>query len=235
MATFVNASAKRTRRLSALAAASCLGLGVALAGAATPAAASTVIYDFVGSCSGCSGMGVGEIVLQNFTPGQQLTAANFVNFTFTTSFGTFSIDAAQLKSFGGLLDPTNLTGAWFKLGDGDGQTFQSTGTGFWEVMSSLNGSSIGGGGGGGGGGSFGGDGGGRQGRGADSNPPPPPPQFDSFDGDVTDNVSFAPDFVGGPNGGVPEPAAWSLMIGGFAGVGGILRSRKRRAPSIEIA
>jgi hypothetical protein len=227
MTTFSSANTAAKRRLTGLAMAVCLGSGIALAGAATPAAASTVIYDFVGTCPGCMGMGVGEVVLQNFTPGQALTAANFVSFSFTTSFGQVSINASQLTSFGGLLDPANMTGAWLKIGE-DGQTFESTGTSFWEVMSSLNGSSIGGGGGGGGG---------RQGRDPDSgSPSPPTPQFDSFGSDDTDSVNnFSVDFVQGANGGVPEPAVWTLMIGGFAGVGGILRSRKRRPARIEIA
>ncbi|HLZ73855.1 PEPxxWA-CTERM sorting domain-containing protein [Phenylobacterium sp.] len=32
-------------------------------------------------------------------------------------------------------------------------------------------------------------------------------------------------------GGVPEPAAWALMIVGFGGVGAVLRSRRRAAPA----
>jgi hypothetical protein len=235
MAIFLNASAKRTRRLSALAAASCLGLGVALAGAATPAAAGMVAYDFVGNCSGCSGMGVGEIVLKDFTPGQQLTAANFVNFTFTTSAGQILITPAQLASFSGLLDPTNLSGAHFAISAG-GQTFDSTGTGFWQVLSSLNGAFTGGGGGGGDGG--------RQAQEPAFDPPslpsipqidPPSPPQSGFSG-ADDTESFQLDSIDAQlPAAVPEPASWALMIGGFAGMGGVLRRRKRPAASIEIA
>lgn len=232
MAIFLNASAKRTRRLSAWAAASCLGLGVALAGAATPAAAGMVVYDFVGNCSGCSGMGVGEIVLKDFTPGQQLTAANFVNFTFTTSAGQVLITPAQLASFSGLLDPTNLSGAHFAISAG-GQTFDSTGTGFWQVLSSLNGAFTGG----------GGDGG-RQAQEPAFDPPslpsipqidPPSPPQSGFSG-ADDTESFQLDSIDAQlPAAVPEPASWALMIGGFAGMGGVLRRRKRPAASIEIA
>jgi len=43
-----------------------------------------------------------------------------------------------------------------------------------------------------------------------------------------DNLSRA----GSTSGGVPEPAAWALMIVGFGGVGGLLRRRRaQRAPT----
>ncbi len=29
------------------------------------------------------------------------------------------------------------------------------------------------------------------------------------------------------NGGVPEPASWAMMLGGFGLVGGIMRSRRK--------
>lgn len=39
--------------------------------------------------------------------------------------------------------------------------------------------------------------------------------------------------IGSTSGGVPEPAAWALMIVGFGGVGALLRRRRRtqQAPS----
>lgn len=40
---------------------------------------------------------------------------------------------------------------------------------------------------------------------------------------VGDNI----DVVGPPTGGVPEPASWALMLGGFGAVGGALRARRR--------
>jgi hypothetical protein len=39
-----------------------------------------------------------------------------------------------------------------------------------------------------------------------------------------DNLSL----IGAAPGGVPEPAAWALMIVGFGGVGGLLRRRRAR-------
>jgi len=32
-----------------------------------------------------------------------------------------------------------------------------------------------------------------------------------------------------PNRGVPEPASWAMMVGGFGLVGGALRSRRKTA------
>lgn len=40
----------------------------------------------------------------------------------------------------------------------------------------------------------------------------------------TDNLNLG----GSTSGGVPEPAAWALMIVGFGGVGGLLRRRRTR-------
>jgi hypothetical protein len=42
-----------------------------------------------------------------------------------------------------------------------------------------------------------------------------------------DNVSITQ--VGGSVGGVPEPASWALMLAGFLGAGGAIRSNRRRA------
>jgi hypothetical protein len=41
------------------------------------------------------------------------------------------------------------------------------------------------------------------------------------------SVTIAP-FVAPPTGGVPEPASWALMLGGFALTGGALRGSRRR-------
>jgi hypothetical protein len=47
-------------------------------------------------------------------------------------------------------------------------------------------------------------------------------------------LAFAGVTVGGvtvPTGGVPEPASWMLMLGGFGAVGGAMRSRRKAAVS----
>jgi hypothetical protein len=42
-------------------------------------------YQFVGQCGDCVGTGIGRLTLQNYTPGQALTWANFVSFTYTSN------------------------------------------------------------------------------------------------------------------------------------------------------
>ncbi|HXA39989.1 MAG TPA: PEP-CTERM sorting domain-containing protein [Phenylobacterium sp.] len=217
------AGVARKRSLMGFAVACCLGSGLALSGV-TPAAASVVVYDFVGSCAACGGMGVGEIVLKDFTPGQKLTAANFVSFTYNSGFGQFSVNSSQLTNFQALLDPENLTKAHVLVGE-TGATFESTGTGFWSVTSSLSGATSGGGGGGGGGGER---------IAAESiSAPSAPPSFS--EGASEQMVSPSLTWADAAAAAVPEPGAWALMIGGLAGAGGLLRSRKRPAPAIEIA
>lgn len=41
------------------------------------------------------------------------------------------------------------------------------------------------------------------------------------------------EFVGAPGVEVPEPAAWAMMLVGFGGLGGVLRSRRRAASSLS--
>lgn len=47
-----------------------------------------------------------------------------------------------------------------------------------------------------------------------------------FDGVITNGDG---DFIIKSSGGVPEPAAWALMLVGFGGLGAALRSRRRMA------
>jgi hypothetical protein len=43
-----------------------------------------------------------------------------------------------------------------------------------------------------------------------------------------DNVRFGQVAIPAPPGGVPEPAAWAMLVLGFATIGGLLRTRARR-------
>jgi len=47
---------------------------------------------------------------------------------------------------------------------------------------------------------------------------------------VFDDITFG-SVKPGPQSGVPEPASWAMMLGGFGLVGGVLRSRRRTAVS----
>jgi hypothetical protein len=222
MSVSPSANARRNRGLSGLAMALCLGSGVALAGAATPAAAAdTVTFDFTGVCSDCTGMGVGELTLQNFTPGQKLTAANFVSFTYNSNFVSMSLNAGQLTALDAILDPANLTANHVMI-SGGGQTFESTGTGFWAVSTGA-----------------GGGGGGDPGVGL-------PAPFDGgvgfFEGAGFEsiNIGSVVEDVGTDGGfrqdsAVPEPASWALMIFGFGGAGAALRGRKQRMTRLDVA
>ena len=42
-------------------------------------------------------------------------------------------------------------------------------------------------------------------------------------------------FFGTPNGGVPEPGTWAMMLIGFGGIGYSMRSRRRRSTALQIA
>ena len=46
-------------------------------------------------------------------------------------------------------------------------------------------------------------------------------------GSAQGQPTFNDGFVGVPRVGVPEPAAWALMVLGFGGIGAALRSRRR--------
>jgi choice-of-anchor C domain-containing protein len=52
----------------------------------------------------------------------------------------------------------------------------------------------------------------------------------SFAADASAGCCFGPALDNVSIGAVPEPEAWAMMIGGFALVGGVLRSRRRRSP-----
>jgi hypothetical protein len=59
-------------------------------------------YQFVGQCGDCVGTGTGLLTLQNYTPGQALTWANFVSFTYTSS----------INPIPGGITPAVLNGMW---------------------------------------------------------------------------------------------------------------------------
>jgi hypothetical protein len=60
---------------------------VTLLGASRPAQATIAeeVYTFTGTCSDCTGVGTGTLILRFYTPGTELTAENFVDFTYTSN------------------------------------------------------------------------------------------------------------------------------------------------------
>ncbi len=86
-----------------------LSLACVLASAPFSARASKVEYDFSGICTDCTGTAAAQLVLQNYTPGTALTAANFVRFTYdgTNLLRPYTITAAELSGVSGAI-PTTL-------------------------------------------------------------------------------------------------------------------------------
>jgi hypothetical protein len=183
--------------------------------AATPAAAAGPLtyIDFVGTCSDCAGSGVGVLTLQDFVLGSALTASNFVDFTYHSNLVSFDITAAKLGTFSATFN--ELPG----LDRVDIAQAQPQGAGFfynfhtflgpqgesgqeWFVGSTLssgNGSQLPAGGGG---------------------------EVNDFGPTYTWSQGVNGDLPTAP-GGVPEPAAWALLIVGFALAGARLRSVTR--------
>jgi hypothetical protein len=59
--------------------------------------ATDTTYMFTGSCSDCTGTGVGYLTLQNYTPGTALSYSDFVSFTYTSNLSSFSITSQGMQ------------------------------------------------------------------------------------------------------------------------------------------
>jgi hypothetical protein len=92
---------------------------VGLVAIATPAAA--VDFKFSGTCIDCSGTGAGTLVLKDYTPGDTLTTANFVSFTYTSNLLSYTL--SSVDDLTGSL--TAVTGPAFVVFHGGGYTFDS--------------------------------------------------------------------------------------------------------------
>jgi hypothetical protein len=69
-----------------------------------PVCASLITYEFDGTCSDCTGTGVGLLTLQDYSLGTPLSAANFYSFTYTSDLFSMSIASGQLANIMGSLD-----------------------------------------------------------------------------------------------------------------------------------
>ena len=69
-----------------------------------------VTYQFTGQCSDCTGTGVGQLVLQNYTLGNAITFCNFVSFTYRSNLTSFTVNQSNFSGIGGTL-PTSLPSA----------------------------------------------------------------------------------------------------------------------------
>jgi PEP-CTERM motif len=199
--------------IAGMASAMALGLGLAAATPAAAAGANTLTYiDFVGTCGDCAGYGLGVLTLVNYAGGTA-TMANFVDFKYASSILNFDIPGTEVYSFEA--DFGQLPGqAYFELDQAtfEGQTVSpfevsarlpasDSPQGFWSVAPIItegNGSEF----------PAGATGGANLDHGGD---------FRFF-------VANGPGLPTPP--GVPEPAAWTLMILGFGLTGAGLRRRR---------
>jgi hypothetical protein len=65
-------------------------------GAAAQTASDTT-YVFTGTCTDCTGVGVGYLTLQNYTPGTALSYSNFVSFTYQSNLSSISIGSQGMQ------------------------------------------------------------------------------------------------------------------------------------------
>jgi hypothetical protein len=82
----------------------CQQAGTCTPPAPPPVPSGTVTSDtsyFEGYCSDCTGLGTAELILQNYTLGNELTNANFVGFSYSSNLTSYTI--SQLYSLSGVL------------------------------------------------------------------------------------------------------------------------------------
>jgi hypothetical protein len=90
-------------------------------------------YQFVGQCTDCTGTGVGQLTVQNYTLGTALNSCNFVSFTYTSNLTSFTLTTSGSYYLSGMLPvslPAAATVRVFGTGDND---FLSNTDGTWYV------------------------------------------------------------------------------------------------------
>jgi hypothetical protein len=207
--------------------------GLALSALAAGSANAAVTLKFSGDCGDCTGAS-GILTLQNL-PNGAISKADFVSFVYQSNVVSFQINSSDIIAVMGSIDPNDLGKSYIDIIQmgGTGWEFNRNADGTWAVSSEITmghghpkGGSGGGGGGGGGAPVIG------DGSGGGSGDPPPGGGINFFTG-AGDQTGFVDDF--GNNGGfvleqtvgVPEAGTWALMLTGFAGMGAMLRARRR--------
>ncbi len=103
---------------------------------ASPARADAVpalsVFDFAGDCADCAGTALGELILQNYTLGDQIGDTNFVSFSYsgTNLFNPYMIVAADQPSLFGAIGPS-LPGPQDVSISNSSDTFLTTASGYW--------------------------------------------------------------------------------------------------------
>jgi hypothetical protein len=90
-------------------------------------------YQFVGQCTDCTGTGVGQLTVQNYTLGTALSSCNFVSFTYTSNLTSFTITAPGSFSLSGTLPASLPSAASIRVRGTGRNDFQSNTDGAWYV------------------------------------------------------------------------------------------------------
>jgi hypothetical protein len=104
------------------------------------AATVDTTFTFTGQCAvdDCTGVGVGTLVLSDYTQGDPIEFANFVSFTYTSNL--LSLSFSDVSVITGTL-PVDLPATANVLIEGQ-QGFQSDTTGAWSVTADVGGSIL---------------------------------------------------------------------------------------------
>ena len=89
-------------------------------------------YQFVGQCADCTGTGVGQLTVQNYTLGDTLTSCNFVSFTYTSNLTSFTITTSGSYYLSGTI-PSTLPAAATVNVNNSNNGFSSNVNGNWFV------------------------------------------------------------------------------------------------------
>jgi len=100
-----------------------------------PADASQITeYQSTGTCRDCTGNGVAQLFVSNYTPGAAFTLGNFISFMYDGSnkLSAFTITSGDVVNFTGSIGPA-LPGSYNMHVEGGTVTtdFLTGGTGFW--------------------------------------------------------------------------------------------------------
>ena len=90
-------------------------------------------YQFVGQCTDCTGTGVGQLTVQNYTLGTALNSCNFVSFTYTSNLTSFTITAPGSFTLRGTLPSTLPAAAAVQVIGTGSNNFLSDTYGTWYV------------------------------------------------------------------------------------------------------
>ena len=94
----------------------------------------TETFNFTGTCTDCTGQGTATLVLTNYTLGNDITAANFVSFDYSSNLFTMSVTTDNLFSIAGNLPASLPSFAFVQVLRSPDQTmFESNTDGTWFI------------------------------------------------------------------------------------------------------